>query len=178
MFAKISLISFIYDLIETLCFPNTKTKEIYEKYLVEFIYPYQILTDTDSTSMFFIFVCKRESSIPDKKYRDCLFEVVKANEIFHRFDTSHEFWEKHSVRDESLSKKLGYYEIEHVEDPCEVTIAINPEEYLEKFQSEKVNKKNKGLKKSSKGMEFQNHAKRINSVRDIETFGQLSQEKQ
>ena len=27
-------------------------------------------------------------------------------------------------------------------------------------------------------MEFKNYAKRINSVRDIETFGQLSQEKQ
>ena len=52
--------------------------------------------------MFFSFVCKLESSIPDEKYRDCLFEIVKAIEILHRFHTSHEFWEKFSVRDESL----------------------------------------------------------------------------
>ena len=129
MIDKISLIGFIHDLIETFCFPNNRTKKICKKYLIQFIHPYHILTDTDSTSMFFIFVCKPESSIPDEKYRDCLFEVVKA---------------KHS----------------------------------EKFQNEDVNKKRKGLKKGPKGMEFKNYAKRINSVRDIETFGQLSQEKQ
>ena len=31
MFAKLSLKSFIYDLIETLAFPNAKTREIYVK---------------------------------------------------------------------------------------------------------------------------------------------------
>ena len=36
MFAKISLISFMYDLIETFCFPSTKTKDIYKKFLIEF----------------------------------------------------------------------------------------------------------------------------------------------
>ena len=78
----------------------------------------------------------------------------------------------------NLSKKLGYYEIEHIDDPCEVTIAINPKVYLEKFQSENVNKKHKGLRKGSRGMEFENYATRINSVTDIETLEQLSQEKQ
>ena len=57
-------------------------------------------------------------------------------------------------------------------------IARNSKEYLEKFKSENVNEKHKGLKKGSNGIEFENYAKRINSVRDIKTFGQLSQEKQ
>ena len=178
MFAKISLISFIYDLIETFCFPNAKTKEIYKNYLIDFIYLYHILTDTDSTSIFFIFVCKPESSIPDEKYRYCLFEVVRANELLHRFDASHEFWEKFSVRDQSLRKKNGYYDIEQIDDPCEVTVAVNPKEYLKQFQSESVNKKHKGLKKGLKGMDSKNYSQKRNSVKDIETFGQLPQEKQ
>ena len=52
--------------------------------------------------MFFIFVCKPETCIPGEKFRDCLFEVVKAKEVRHTFDTSHEFWEKFSVRNEFL----------------------------------------------------------------------------
>ena len=85
---------------------------------------------------------------------------------------------KNFLPEMNLSKKLGYYEIEHIDDPCEVTIAINPKVYLEKFQSENVNKKHKGLRKGSRGMEFENYATRINSVTDIETLEQLSQEKQ
>ena len=63
MFAKLSLISFIYELIETFCFPNKKTKEIFEKYGVDYVYLYHILTDTDSTSLMFLFVCENNSSI-------------------------------------------------------------------------------------------------------------------
>ena len=77
-------------MIEIFCFENNK-KQICEKYFIDLIYPYHILTDTDSTSLFCIFVCKPESSIPDYKYRDCLFEIVKVNEVLHKFDTSHEF---------------------------------------------------------------------------------------
>ena len=96
MFAKISLKSFIYDLIETLYFPNKK--EIYNKYMVEGIFPYHILTDIDSTSLFFTFICKPESSIPNSNFRDLLFEVFVNNEIINRFVTSHEFWEKFEAR--------------------------------------------------------------------------------
>ena len=31
--------------------------------------------------MFFIFVYKPQTSIPDEKKRDCLFKVAKANEV-------------------------------------------------------------------------------------------------
>lgn len=44
-------------------------------------------------------------------------------------------------------------------------------EYLEKFWSENVNKIHKGLKEGSEGVEFENYAKRINSVRGIEISG-------
>ena len=150
MLAKISLISFIYDLVETFFLPN-KFSKFYEKYQIDHIYPFHNLTDTDSTSIFFLFVCSAQSNIPD---RDCLSEVFAANDILHTFDRSHKFWEKLSVRDATLKKKLGYYEIEHIDDPCEVTVAVNPKEYLEQSQSENVNKKHKGLKKGTKGMDY------------------------
>ena len=56
-----------------------------------------------------------------------------------------------------------------------VTVAVNPKEYFEKFESQSVNKKHKGLRKGASRMEFEDYAKRINSTREIETFGQEKQ---
>ena len=116
--------------------------------------------------------------MPDGKFRDALFEIIKENEILHPFDTSHKFWEKFSVTDESLKEKLGYYSIGSIDDLCTVTIAVNPKEYFEEFESENINKKHKGLRKGAKGMEFENYSKQINSIKEIETFSQLTQENQ
>ena len=46
MFAKLSLKSFIYSLIETLYFPNEIVREIYKKYQIEKILCNHILTQT------------------------------------------------------------------------------------------------------------------------------------
>ena len=83
MFAKLSLESFAYDFAETFFFPNQKTKEIYNKYMTERIFPYSVLKDTDSICVFFIFISKPESSLPDGKFRDILFEVIKEHDILH-----------------------------------------------------------------------------------------------
>ena len=114
--------------------------------------------------------------MPVSKFRDFLFEVIVDNEILHRFGTSHEFWKNYSARNKSLKKKLGYISIENIDYPCMVTVTVNPKEYFEGLKSENINKKHKGLRKSALGMEFEDHAKRINSIREIETFGQLSPE--
>ena len=50
-----------------------------------------------------------------------------------------------------LEKKLGLFEIEHINDPCQITTAVNPKEYIEKFASDEINKKHKGLKKGTLG---------------------------
>ena len=47
--------------------------------------------DTDSICVFLIFICRPESNLPDGKFRDVLFEVIKENETLHRLDTSHKF---------------------------------------------------------------------------------------
>ena len=80
------------------------------------------------------------------------------------------------MRDESLRKKIGYYEIEHIGDPCQLSISVNLKEYIEKFESDKINKTHKGLEKGSRSIDVQNFGNRINSVKDIENFGKLPNE--
>ena len=56
MFTKTSLQSFIYDMIDIFCFPDKAIQKIYEKYKIKKCFLYQNLTDTDSTSLFFVFI--------------------------------------------------------------------------------------------------------------------------
>lgn len=49
------------------------------------------------------------------------------------------------MRQGIFQKVLGYSEIEHIDDPSLVTLAVNPKEYIETFESENVNKKHKRL---------------------------------
>ena len=163
MFSKISLESFAYDFTQTFFFPNKKRREIYGKYMIEQVFFYSILRDIASICVFFIFICKPESDLPNSKFR----EVIVENEIFHRFDTSQKLWENYSARNKSLKKKLGYFSIENIDDPCMVTVALNPKEYFEGFKSENINKKHKGLKKGVPSMEFEDYAKRINFIREM-----------
>ena len=79
----------------------------------------------------------------------------------------------------NLKKKLGYLSIENrkiPDSPCVAIAVVNPKEYLEEFESQSVNEKHKGLRKGASRMEFEDYAK--NSIRKIETFGQLPKEKQ
>ena len=56
------------------------------------------------------------------------------------------------------------------DDPCYVTLAVNPKEYFEYFKSDNVNKKHKGIKKGSLGMEYEKYAERIKPLFDFNTF--------
>ena len=43
---------------------------------IEFVYIYQILTDTGSTALQFLIVCNEKSIKKDQEHRDLLFEVI------------------------------------------------------------------------------------------------------
>ena len=62
---------------------------------------------------------------------------------------SGDFWERFNVQDKSKKKQVRLYEIENIENPNLVTIAINPKEYFEKYRDYSINKKHKGVKKHS-----------------------------
>ena len=89
MFAKLSLKSFAYELAEIFFFPSNKTKAIYNKYMIERVFPYSVLTDTDSIYFFFIFICKPESNTPDEKFRDVLFCLKSSMKTRSYIDLTH-----------------------------------------------------------------------------------------
>ena len=170
MIAKASLESFVYDLTETFFFPNKqKNKGNLQKIYGRKNFPYLILTDTDSICVFFTFICKPGSYMPVSQFRDVLFEVIVNNDVLHGFDTLDKFWENYSVRNESLRKNLVIFQSK---------ILTTPKEYFEEFETHAVNKKHKRLGKGAASMEFEDYAKRINSIKEIETFGHLPNEKQ
>ena len=106
IFEKLSLKSLIYSLTEVFYFPSEKTKEIYNKYHIEKVEMYHILTDTDSKVLQFIIVSNPNSNISEKFCQDIIFEVIIANDIYDRFDTSHLFWNNFKAQIESRKKNL------------------------------------------------------------------------
>ena len=128
------------------------------------------LTDTDSTSLQFIVVSSVRSTFIEEQVRNILFEIFSKNEIRERFDKSDKFWEQFGVCEPQNQKVLGLYEVESIDDPYLVTLAVNPKEYFEYFKSENVNKKHKGIKKGAAGMEYENYAERIKLLFDFDSF--------
>ena len=60
MFSKVSLKSFVYDIIDVFCFLDLKVKEICHKYGIIKCFLYLNLTDTGSCSFTYAFVCSAE----------------------------------------------------------------------------------------------------------------------
>ena len=164
MFSKVSIKSFVYDLIDVFMFPDQEIREIYQKYQVDKCYLYQNLTDTDSTSMFFLFVCNLNCSVSEDKARNIIFEVMLKSKIFDSLDLSAEFYEQFDRRYENLKKRVGFFEIESIDKPNVITIALNPKEYYERFINHSDNKKHKGLKKSTPGMDFDSYSNRLSDL--------------
>ena len=126
MFSKISLKSFVYDLIDVFMFPNNVTKKIYEQYKVQKCYLYQNLTNTGSTFVFFVFICELDCIVDKRKSRQIIFEVIIKSKIFSRLDLSHGFWDQFGVQSEKLKKQVGLFEIENINKANIITIALNP----------------------------------------------------
>ena len=106
MFAKLSLKSFIYEITETFCFLKENIKKIYDKYKIERVEIFHILTDTDSTAQKFMFISDSNSEIPEDKFRDIIFEVIIESEIYKRFDSSHDFWDIFNARKKDEKKAM------------------------------------------------------------------------
>ena len=179
MFAKLSIKSFVYDMIDVFCFPNTDIQSIYDSYHIEKCFLYQNLTDTDSTSLLFLFICDLQCVLPESEARKVIFECMIKSKILERLDVSDEFWKQFDVHNVKTKKQMGLFEIENIDNPNVCTIAVNPKEYFEKFKDKTINKKHKGVRKATPGMMFENYANRIKRLRydlnqsdSIESFKQ------
>ena len=74
------------------------------------------------------------------------------------------FYEQFDCRNENLKKRVGFFEIESIDKPNVITIALNPKEYYERFIDHSDNKKHKGLKKSTPGMDFDSYSNRLSDL--------------
>ena len=76
-----------------------------------------------------------------KNLRNVIFEVMINPKIFERLDLSNEDWSQFNVRDTSTEKQVDLYEIESIDNPNIVTIAVNPKN-ISKNMEIKVSIKN------------------------------------
>ena len=78
MFSKVTVKSFVYDLINVFMFPDQEIRKIYQKYQADKCYLNQNLTDTDSTSIFFVFICNLNCSVSEDKARKvkCFIDLI------------------------------------------------------------------------------------------------------
>ena len=168
MFSKVSVKSFVYDIIDVFMFPNAEIQKIYDKYKINRCYLNQNLTDTDSTSLFFVFICDLQCNVKEDGARNIIFEVMLKSKIFDRLDLSAEFFEQFNCRNK---EQLGLFEIESIGKPNIITIALNPKEYYEKFIDHSDNKKHKGVKKATADMDFDSYSARLSDL--TEYYGEF-----
>ena len=139
VFSKSSIQTFVYDLIDVFMFPDDVVEEIYEKNEIQKCFLFKNLTDTDSTSLFFIFIGKLSCSINEKTARNIIFEVLTKSKVLKRLDLSNAFREQFNVQNKSLKKQFGLYKAENIYNTNILTIAINLKEKLEKYKDFSIN---------------------------------------
>ena len=112
-------------------------------------------------------IYKKECDIAESEYRNLIFEIFKQSKIIKGFDLSDEFWEQFEICDTTTTKKMDLYKIDNIANANICTIAVNSKEYFEKLKSRSINKKHKGVKQDTPGMNFESYAERKNVLRDI-----------
>ena len=80
-------------------FPDEEISKIFDQYEIQKCFLDQNLTETDSTSIFLILICKISCSINEKDVRDIIFEVLTKSTILQRLDLPDDFWERFNVQD-------------------------------------------------------------------------------
>ena len=78
-------------------------------------------------------------------------------------------FDKFNKRSNAVRKQVGLYEFENIEHGIVCAICVNPKEYLELYGIfYKTNKKHKGVRKGTKGMECDNYVSWILTIKEAE----------
>ena len=164
---KISLASFICDCIDTICLSNEETSLIYALYKIIKVLPYLLITGTDSSSLEFIVIAEDSCDCGEREMRDILLRIFFDNDIQHKLDLSVKFFVPFNKRNEAVRKQVGLYEFENVEHGIICAICVNPKEYFELYGIYyETNKKDRGVRKSIKGMDFDDYASYILTIEE------------
>ena len=107
MFAKSSIQSFNYDMIDVFMFPNNEIQKTYNQYGILRCLLYQNLTDMGSTSLLFLLICNLGCQIKENEARHINFEVMINSKIKDRLHLSNDFWSQFDVQNKFLKKQVG-----------------------------------------------------------------------
>ena len=107
MFAKSSIQSFNYDMIDVFMFPHNEIQKIYNRYGILRCLLYQNLTDMGSTSLLFLLICNLGCQIKENEARHINFEVMINSKIKDRLHLSNDFWSQFDVQNKFLKKQVG-----------------------------------------------------------------------
>ena len=105
MFAKTLLKSFVYDLIDVFCFETEEVRKIYNLHDIIKCHIYLNLTDTNSCSMFFNFISKKECNIKESDSKKLIFEILKYSKIKEKLNVSDKFWQQFKIRDKKVKNR-------------------------------------------------------------------------
>ena len=84
--------------------------------------------------------------------RKLIFEIMFKSKLFERLDLPNDFYAQFNVQNKKLKKQVGLYEVESINNPNIITVAINPKEYFEQYKNCFINKKAKGIRRDTEGM--------------------------
>ena len=182
--AKISMASFIYNCIDTFCYPNEETSKLFTHHKVIKILPYLLMTNTNLASLEFIVVAEDSCSCGECEMRDILMQTFLENDIHTRLDLSREFFEQYRKQNESVRKQVGLYEFKNIEQGITCVICINLKEYFELYRidicasriltMEEAEEGTRRFSKKQKQTQFQNKKGNMVMVTIYKSeFGQL-----
>ena len=129
-------------------FPTDKVRKIYDQHDIIKCHIYLNLTDNDSCSMFFNFICKKECNTKESESRKLIFKISKHSKI--RLDLSGKFCKPKR----------------------------NPKTYFEKFKNRPISNKHKNVRRDKKhknvrrdtpGINFESYAERIKVLREVDS---------
>ena len=160
IYAKISLASFLYDCVDSFCFPNEKTQAICTRPKIIKVLLYLLMTDTDLGSLEFIIIAEDSCDCGEREMKDILLKIFLGNDIHKRLDLSKEIFEQFNKQNLAVRKQVGLYEFENIEHGIVCTICVNPKKYLEVYAILfDINEKHKGVKRGANGMSLGKYAR-------------------
>ena len=112
------------------------------------VFFYLTLTDTDSCSMFFVFICCLDCDVKDSEFGKIMFEILKNSKISKQLDRSNNVWKQSGIYDENTKNVMGLFDIENIGNPNICTIAVDPKEYLKNLTIDKLIKNIKALEET------------------------------
>ena len=125
------------------------------------------MTNTDLGSFEFMVITEDSCDCGEREMRDILLRIFLDNDIQHKLDLSVKFFVPFNKRNEAVRKQVGLYEFENVEHGIICAICVNPKEYFELYGIYyETNKKDRGVRKSIKGMDFDDYASYILTIEE------------